>query len=111
MFMVFILASGSILFMKLYNDAFEERERFQTILKMGFDRKLIKRAIAAELGMTYALIFLVMGISSFFSVGALGKMMFTDLTLVNLLSGAVVLGGLGLWYLLSVWAYGKNAGV
>ena len=27
MFMVFILASGSIIFVKIYNDAFEERER------------------------------------------------------------------------------------
>lgn len=111
MFMVFILASGSILFMKMYNDAFEEKERCQIILKMGFDRTLLKRSIAMELGVTYGLIFLVMQISSFFSVGALGKMMFTDLTLVDLISSAVVLGILGLWYLLSVWAYGKNAGL
>ena len=111
MFLVFILASGSILFMKVYNDAFEEKERCQIILKMGFDRTLLKRSIAMELGVTYGLIFLVMQISSFFSVGALGKMMFTDLTLVDLISSAVVLGILGLWYLLSVWAYGKNAGL
>lgn len=71
MFMVFILASGSIMFMKLYNDAFEERERYLILKKMGTDCGVLKKSIANELKMVYILPFLVMAVSSYFSVHAL----------------------------------------
>ena len=111
MFLVFILASGSIMFMKLYNDAFEEKERYRVLMKMGFDRQVLKKSIGAELGASYGVTFGVMGISSFFSVGALGKMMYRDLTAVNAVSVAVVLGILAVWYVLSVEAYERNVGI
>ncbi len=108
LFQVFVLAGGSIMFMKLSHDTWEERERSQVILKLGFDPGLLKRAAAAELGTAYGLTFLVMAISSVFSVRALGNMMFTDLTAVNLVSAGVVFGILLIWYLLSVQAYGQG---
>lgn len=111
MFLVFILASGSIMFMKLYNDAFEEKERYRVLARMGVEGKVLRSSIRAELAMAYGLTFLVMGISSVFSVGALGKMMYVDLTGVNLISVAVVLVILAVWYLLSVKAYVRNAGI
>ena len=55
--------------------------------------------------------FAVMGISSFFSVKALGNMMFADLSWVNGVSAAVVFVILLFWYELSVRAYGRNAGL
>lgn len=111
MFQVFVLAGGSIMFMKLYHDAFEEKERFQVILKLGFDQSLLKRSVAAELGAAYGLTFFVMAFSSIFSVKALGNMMFTDLTMVNLVSVGVVFVILLFWYLLSVQVYGRNSGL
>lgn len=111
MFLVFVLASGSIMYMKLYNDAFEEKARYQVILKMGFDREVLHRSIRAELAAAYGLPFAVMGISSFFSVKALGNMMFADLSWVNGVSAAVVFVILLFWYELSVRAYGRNAGL
>lgn len=111
MFFVFVLASGSIMFMKIYNDAFEEKGRYQVMMKMGFGREVLKKSVKAELAVAYGLPLAVMGISSFFSVGALARMMFTDLTGVNAASVAVVLGILALWYGLSVRAYERNAGV
>ena len=111
MFLVFILASGSILFMKLYNDAFEEKEQCRILRRMGMDRIRLQRAAAAELAVAYGLPFLVMGISSLFSVGALGKMMFTNLFAVNFVSVLVVFGILACWYVLSLWAYERNAGI
>lgn len=111
MFMVFILASGSILFMKVYNDAFEEKERYGILQKIGTDKKVLRRSAAMELLAAYGLSFLVMGISSLFSVGALGKMMFTNLIGVNLISVLVVFVILAMWYFLSLWAYERNAGI
>lgn len=111
MFMVFVLASGSILFMKLYNDAFEEKERYQTLKKLGFDRKTLKRAAAHELFTAYAAPFTLMAISSYFSVHALEKMMFTSLRTIHLISLGVILVFFLLCCCLSLSIYEKNAGI
>lgn len=108
MFLVFILASGSIMFMKLYNDGFEEKERYGVMMKMGFDREALKKSIMAELGAAFGLTFGVMAVSSAFSVGALGKMMYEDLRKVNVVSVGVVFLIFGAWYGLSVKAYWRN---
>ena len=107
MFMVFILAGGSSMFMKLCHDGFEERERYQVLANLGVEEKVLKRAAAMELGTAYGLVFLVMAVSSFFSVGALGKMMFTNLLGVNLASLGCVWLVFFIAYLASVQAYGK----
>lgn len=111
MFMVFLLASGSILFMKLYNEAYEEKERYQVLKKTGFAQKTLRKSIAGELRMTYALPFAVMAVSSWFSVHALEKMMFTSLLTVNVVSVGIILLFFLICYLISVSVYFVNAGV
>ncbi|MDD2981292.1 MAG: ABC transporter permease [Hespellia sp.] len=107
MFMVFILASGCILFMKVYNDAFEEQERYRVLQKIGIGREMLGGAIARELSMTYAMPFVVMAVSSYFSVHALGNVMNTDLLAVNVVSVVVILLFSVLCYVLSVLVYRK----
>lgn len=111
MVMVFILASGSILFMKLYNDAFEEKGRYAVLQKMGYPYKTLKRSAARELMAAYALPFAVMAVSSYFSVHALEKMMYTDLTWIRLMSVGIIFLFFFLCYRVSVRVYLKNAGV
>lgn len=111
LFMVFIMAGGSILFMKLYNDAFEEKERFSVLMKMGVSKRVLRRAVSKQLLATYGGPFLLMTISSYFSVHALEKMMIARLLSVNIVSVAVILAFLVLCYLVSVPVYLKNAGV
>lgn len=109
--MVFILASGSILFMKLYNDAFEEKEHYLVMRKMGFDERQLQKSIARELSSAYVLPFAVMSIASYFSVMALEKVMHTELLAINILSVLVVFVIFLGCYLLSVALYEKNVGV
>lgn len=111
MFMVFVLASGSILFMRLYNDAFEDRARYRGLYKIGVDRRVLRRAVAHELLFTYAGPFLVMAVSSWFSVHALGKVMSTDLLIVNIISVLVILVFYVGCYFISLPFYRKNAGI
>lgn len=108
MFMVFVLASGSILFVKIYNDAFEERERYAVLNKIGISDKTVKKEIACELRFAYLAPFLVMAVSSYFSVKALANMMRTELLHINFLSVGVI--GIFFWvcYLFSVSVYIKN---
>ncbi|MDE7312981.1 MAG: ABC transporter permease [Eubacterium sp.] len=109
--MVFISASGSILFMKLYNDALEEKGRFDVLQKLGCPYKALKRAVARQLFMSYALPLLVMGISSYFSVHALEKVMNMSLAAIRLASVGLIAVFFYLCYRLSVEIYLKNAGI
>lgn len=110
-FLVFILAAGSIMFLKLFNDSFEEKERYSVMIKMGFDREILRKSITAELGAAYGIPFVVMGISSCFSVHALGMIMNTNLTAIHVGSALTVLAVFLVCYLVSVSSYQKNVGV
>ncbi|MCI8389823.1 MAG: ABC transporter permease [Roseburia sp.] len=111
LFLVFVLAGGCIMFMKFYNDACEEKGRYQVLAKLGFSCRTLKRSVKAELFVSCLLPFLVMGISSYFSVHALENVMFEDLTRINLVSVLVTMAVFAACYLLSVPVYLKNAGV
>lgn len=108
MFMVFVLASGSILFMKLYNDAYDEKERYQILHKIGISKKTLKKAIINELRFAYLTPLLVMSISSYFSVHSLAKLMQTELLNVNIMSVLVIYVFIYICYRLSVSIYQKN---
>lgn len=111
MFMVFVLASGSILFMKLYNDAFEEKERYLVLKKLGISGKTLKRSVSCELGAAYGMPFVVMAVSSYFSVHALENMMYRSLLEIHLISVAVILAFFLCCYLASVRLYVRNVGI
>ncbi len=111
MFMVFIFASGSIMSMKLYNDSFEEKERYLVMKKLGFESRLLGRSIACELAAAYGMPFVVMSIASYFSVHALEKMMFADLRMINVVSVLAVGVVFFVCYRLSVRVYRRNVGV
>lgn len=111
MFMVFVLASGSILFMKLYNDAFDDKARYEVLKKIGIHHKKLKKSIAHELGFAYIGPFVIMMVSSYFSVLALSKVMETDLLMVNMVSVAVIFVFFILCYYLSLLIYQKNADI
>ena len=107
MFLVFVVASGCIMYMKLYNDAYEEKERYSVMCKIGLDDKVLQKSIAKEVGTAYFIPFFIMVISAYYSVLALGKMMHTDLFAIYLLSVMIVLAVYGLYYGLSVRVYQK----
>ncbi|MFQ6860942.1 MAG: FtsX-like permease family protein [Beduini sp.] len=111
MFMVFVLASGSILFMKLYNDAYDEKERYQILYKIGISKKTLKKAIINELRFTYLAPLFVMSISSYFSVHSLAKLMQTELLSINIISVLFIYLFIYICYRLSVSIYQKNVGI
>lgn len=108
MFMVFIMASGSIIFMKLYNDAFEEQERYLVLQKIGISKQKLKQAIVNELRFAYASPLIVMAISSYFSVQALSNMVQEQLLMVNIISVIIIVFFFYVCYRLSIRVYMKN---
>lgn len=107
-FMVFVFASSCILFMKIYNDAFEEKERYRTLTKIGISNKTLNKAIANELKFSYIMPLFVMTISSIFSVKAISNVMQSaSLLSVNIISVLIIYAFFILCYFLSVVAYRK----
>lgn len=111
MFMVFILASACIMFMKMYNDAFEEKSRYIVMQKMGCDVTAMKKSVASELAGAYASSFVVMVVASLFSVHALGAVMRTNLLLVNIVCVLIILLIFMICYMASIVMYWKNANI
>lgn len=112
LFMVFLMAAGSILFMRIYNDAFEEVQTYQTLQKLGYDGSVLRKSAACELGVFYTLPFLVMTVSSYFSVYSLERMMRgSDLFAVNVVSVLIVFAIFLLFYIVSIAVYCRNAGI
>ncbi|MBD5520046.1 MAG: ABC transporter permease [Lachnospiraceae bacterium] len=109
MFLVFVVASGSILFMKLYNDSFDEKERYGVLTKIGVAKKTLGKAIAKELRVAYGVPFILMMISSYFAVHSLEKMMSTNLKLINLLSVGIIFVFFMVFYKLSVIIAVRNS--
>lgn len=111
-FLVFVFASGSILFMKIYNDAFDEKERYLVLNKIGIDRKVLKKAISNELKVAFTIPLLVMTISSYFSIQTIANVMKSQSLLqVNILSVLVIYGVFIICYFLSKKIYQKNVGI
>lgn len=108
MFLVFVVACGCIMFMKLYNDSFEEKERYLVLRKLGIPSGTISASIAQELLSAYMLPFAVMAVSAYFSVHALGRMMYTSLFSIYVVSTLAVFAVFVLCYMLSVAVYRKN---
>lgn len=91
MFVTLMLAAGSIIFLKIGNEAYEDGERYEILEKMGISPKTLGKAVRNEICFAYYCPFLLMTISSYFSVHALGEIMQEDLTQVNIWSALFVL--------------------
>lgn len=111
MFLVFVLASGSILFMKLYNDAIEEKERILTLQKLGIASSSLKKAIQQELRFAYGAPLMIMALSSYFSIRALGNLLQSDVTLINVIAVLLICVLFACWYKASLWVYQKMVGI
>lgn len=91
MFVTLMLAAGSIIFLKIGNEAYEDGERYEILEKMGVPRKTLGKAVRNEICFAYYCPFLLMSISSYFSVRALGELMKEDLFRINVWSALFVL--------------------
>ena len=102
MFATLMLACGTIIFMKVSNDVYEDKERYRVLEKLGIPREVLCRSVRKEISFAYYCPFLLMCVTSFFSVHALGNVMQEDLLRVNLWSAAAILGVFTVICLLSV---------
>lgn len=108
MFATLILACGSIIFIKLNNEAAEDMERYRILQKIGIQRNILCRSMKNEIRFTYYCPFVLMVLTSYFSIHAVGTVMKEDLIRINLLSAAAILVLFSMIYLISVRTFRKK---
>ena len=91
MFVTLMLAAGSSIFLKIGNENYEDAQRYEILEKIGISRKALGKAVRNEICFAYYCPFLLMTVTSYFSVKALGNIMREDLLWVNLWSALFVL--------------------
>lgn len=91
MFATLVLASGSILFLKAGNEAYEDKERYQVLKNLGIPEPVLHRSVRNEICFTYYCPFVLTVVTSYFSVRALGNVMKENLFSVNLWSAGIIL--------------------
>ena len=82
LFLVVMIATGSIIYMKIYHDSSEDKAKYQTLLKIGATKEDLNRVIIKEVSLLYAIPSLLGAITSYFAIGALGDLMSMNLTKV-----------------------------
>lgn len=111
LFMVFLCASASIIYLRVYNDAFEDRERYTTLQKIGIEQHTLKASICKEIGFCYILPLLISSITSYFSIHALASVLRTQLMMVNIISTGICCSLFIIMYMISVRSFEHNAGI
>ena len=108
MFATLILACGSIIFIKLNNEAVEDMERYRVLQKIGIQRSTLYKSMKNEIRFTYYCPFVLMVLTSYFSIHAVGTVMKEDLLRINVFSAAAILLLFSIIYLISVRAFRKK---
>ncbi|MCC3866392.1 ABC transporter permease [Terrisporobacter petrolearius] len=91
LFIVFVIVSGSIIYMKIYSDAFEDKDKYETLMKIGATEKEINKAIFKEVAIFYTLPMISAAISSYFAINLAGELLMSDLFSIYILSLVVCL--------------------
>ncbi|GAA0226798.1 ABC transporter permease [Metaclostridioides mangenotii] len=77
LFIVFIMVAGSIIYMKIYNDAYEDRDKYDILIKVGASEGEIKKSIVKEVSLFYSLPIISAAISSYFALRLVGDILIT----------------------------------
>ena len=92
LFLVFILAEASIIYIKIYSDANDDKEKYRILKNIGVSKKDLGRAIRKEVSLFYILPLSIGLLHSFFAIQALGKFLSENLNLTFIISVLVSIG-------------------
>lgn len=92
LFLVFVLAEASIIYIKIYSDATEDKEKYKILKNIGASRKDLGKAIRKEVTLFYVLPLSIGLLHSFFAIQVLGKFLSENLNLTFIISIVVSIG-------------------
>jgi putative ABC transport system permease protein len=103
--LLFITATGSILYFRMSMDAVEDREKFLTLIKLGIGKGQLKAAIARELAIVFGAPLALAVVNSFMASVPLGKMVSNGMADIFAVIVAVYTLVYGLYFLMTLSKY------
>lgn len=89
LFLVFIMAAASILYMKMYSDAMEDKGKYGILKDIGASQKEIINSIKKEISLVYLIPLALAAVHSYFAINVLANYLETDLIVVYIISLAI----------------------
>lgn len=98
MSVVFILATGSIMYFKILSEALADKEKYEILEKIGMTSKEIRKAISGQVGLSLILPLFVGIVHSMFAINVLKRILNYDLVVPTLAAIAVFSLCYGVFY-------------
>ena len=107
LFLVFILSSGSIIYMKIYNDASEDKDKYNMLIKIGIAKEDINKAIQREVKLFYIIPLSLAVLHSYFAINILSELLKISIIKTYFLTIAICIVVFSVMYVCSVKAFKK----
>lgn len=101
MSIVFIFATGSIMYFKLLSEGLADRHKYEVLSKIGMSRDEIRSAISSQVGMSLIMPLLLGIVHSLFAINALEGILNYDLTVPMLAAISVFAVFYGAFYIMT----------
>lgn len=111
LFLVMALAEASIIYIKIYSDANEDKQKYKTLLSIGASKKDISKSISREVALFYFIPLVVGAIHSYFAINALADFMKENLNFVYLLSLVIFIAIFIVNCIISIIGFKKIIGI
>ncbi len=86
LFLVFILAEASIIYIKIYSDANEDKNKYKVLLNIGASNKELRKSINKEVALFYIIPVIIGLIHSYVAIKTLGGFLSIDLNSTYIIS-------------------------
>ena len=99
--LLFITATGSILYFRMATEASEDREKFRTLIKLGIDQGQLRGAIARELAIVFGAPLVLAVVNAYMASVPLGQFVGADMKGIFVVIVAVYTLVYGMYFLLT----------
>jgi putative ABC transport system permease protein len=96
--LVFVIATGSVMYFKLLSDAFADKAKYEILTKIGMTKEEIFTAVSRQVGISFALPLIVGAIHSMVAIKVLERFMYYDLLIPALMSVGAFIGIYAVFY-------------
>ncbi len=102
---LFFLATGSIIYFKMFNELYEDRQQFISLRRIGMTNGETKRIVSQQTKIIFFLPFLVIFTHSAFAIKTLSDLLLSNLTLYFLTVAGIYLAFQTLYYFVAKYMY------
>lgn len=107
MSLVYMVATGSIIYFKLLSDAFDDMGKYQMLKKIGMTQSEIIRSVAKQVGISFAMPLILGTLHSILAIRVLSKMLNYNLVFPTILSILLFTGIYGIFFYATTRKYIK----